>query len=105
MKLMTKKIKEQAEKQYDLGSDMKQKVVAKYFGGSWTWYLMNLDPEDSDYAWGIVNGHAVEMGSWQMSELQKVKIKPFGLGIERDLYFEPMKAKDVWDKLNRGEHV
>ena len=102
---MTKKIKEQAEKQYDLGSDMKQKVVAKYFGGSWTWYLMNLDPEDSDYAWGIVNGHAVEMGSWQMSELQKVKIKPFGLGIERDLYFEPMKAKDVWEQLNDGKHV
>ena len=105
MKLMTKKIKEQAEKQYDLGSDMKQKVVAKYFGGSWTWYLMNLDPEDSDYAWGIVNGHAVEMGSWQISELQKVKFKPFNLPVERDLYFEPMRAKDVWDALNRGEHV
>ena len=102
---MTKKIKEQAEKQYDKGSDMDQMVVAKYFGGSWTWYLMNLDPEDSDYAWGIVNGHAVEMGSWQMSELQKVKIKPFGLGIERDLYFEPMKASEVWEQLNKGEHV
>ena len=102
---MTKEIKEQATKQYDKGSDMEQMVVAKYFGGSWTWYLMNLDPEDSDYAWGIVDGHAVEMGSWQMSELQKVKIKPFGLGIERDLYFEPMKAKDVWEQLNDGKHV
>ena len=105
MKLMTKEIQKKAEKQYDLGSDMEQMVVAKYFGGSWTWYLMNLDPEDSDYAWGIVDGHAVEMGSWQMSELQKVKIKPFGLGIERDLYFEPMKAKDVWEQLNNGKHV
>ena len=102
---MTKEIQKKAEKQYDLGSDMEQMVVAKYFGGSWTWYLMNLDPEDSDYAWGIVDGHAVEMGSWQMSELQKVKIKPFGLGIERDLYFEPMKAKDVWEQLNDGKHV
>ena len=102
---MTKKIKEQAEKQYDKGSAMEQMVVAKYFGGSWTWYLMNLDPEDSDYAWGIVDGFAVEMGSWQMSELQKVKLKPFGLGIERDLYFEPMKASDVWEQLNDGKHV
>ena len=102
---MTKEIQKKAEKQYDKGSDMEQMVVAKYFGGSWTWYLMNLDPEDSDYAWGIVDGHAVEMGSWQMSELQKVKIKPFGLGIERDLYFEPMKAKDVWEQLNDGKHV
>ena len=102
---MTKEIQKKAEKQYDLGSDMEQMVVAKYFGGSWTWYLMNLDPEDSDYAWGIVDGHAVEMGSWQMSELQKVKIKPFGLGIERDIMFEPMKAKDVWEQLNKGEWV
>jgi hypothetical protein len=105
MKLLTKEIQEKATKQYDKGSDMEQMVVAKYFGGSWTWYLMNLDPEDNDYAWGIVDGHAVEMGSWQMSELQKVKIKPFGLPIERDLYFKPMKAKDVWEQLNKGEWV
>ena len=105
MKLLTKEIKEQAEKQYKQGSDMEQKVVAKYFGGSWTWYLMNLDPEDSDYAWGIVDGFAVEMGSWQMSELQKVKFKPFNLPVERDKYFEPMKASDVWEQLNDGKHV
>ena len=102
---MTKEIQKKAEKQYDLGSDMEQKVVAKYFGGSWTWYLMNLDPEDSDYAWGIVDGFAVEMGSWQMSELQKVKFKPFNLPVERDKYFEPMKASDVWEQLNDGKHV
>ena len=108
MKLMTKEITKKATEQYDKGSDMDgQMIVAKFFNpvGSWTWYLMNLDPEDSDYAWGIVNGFAVEMGSWQMSELQKVKFKPFNLPVERDLYFEPMRAKDVWDALNRGEHV
>ena len=104
MKLMTKEIKEKAQKQYDEGSDMEQMVVAKYFGGNWTWYLMNMD-KDEDYCWGIVDGFAVEMGSWQMSELQKVKFKPFGLGVERDLYFEPMKAKDVWEQLNKGEWV
>ena len=31
MKLMTKEIKEKAQKQYDEGSDMEQKVVAKFF--------------------------------------------------------------------------
>ena len=105
---MTKEITKKATEQYDKGSDMDgQMIVAKFFNpvGSWTWYLMNLDPEDNDYAWGIVDGFAVEMGAWQMSELQKVKIKPFGLGIERDLHFEPIRAKDVWDRLNRGEHV
>ena len=102
---MTKAIKEQAEKQYDLGSDMEQKVVAKYFNpaGKGTWYLMNTEPK-SDYAWGIVNLFDIEMGSFTISELESIKL-PFGLGIERDTLFEPMKAKDVWDKLNRGEHV
>ena len=108
MKLLTKEITKKATEQYDKGSDMDgQMIVAKFFNpvGSWTWYLMNLDPEDNDYAWGIVDGFAVEMGAWQMSELQKVKIKPFGLGIERDLYFKPMKASEVWEQLNDGKHV
>ena len=104
MKLLTKEITEKATKQYDEGSDMEQMVVAKYFGGNWTWYLMNMD-KDEDYCWGIVDGFAVEMGSWQMSDLQKVKLKPFGLGVERDIYFESMKAKDVWEQLNKGEWV
>ena len=105
MKLMTKEIKKKAQKQFDDGSDMEQMVVAKYFGGSWTWYLMHLDPEDNNYAWGIVKGFDTEMGSFSMEELRGLKIPPFGLPVERALYFKPMKAKDVWEKLNRGEHV
>ena len=42
--------------------------------------------------------------NFSINELESIKL-PFGLKIERDMYFEPMKAKDVWDKLNRGEHV
>ena len=102
MKLMTKSIKEKAVKQFDEGSDMEQKVVAKFFDamGGWKWFLMNMDDSDGDYCWGIVQGHEVEMGSFSMSELQSMSPR-----IQRDLYFEPMKAKDVWDKLNRGEWV
>ena len=105
MKLMTKEIQRKAEKQYEQGSDMEQKVVAKYFNpaGRGTWYLMNTEP-GSDYAWGIVDLFEVEMGSFSIRELESIKL-PFGLTVERDRYFEPMKAKDVWDKLNRGEHV
>ena len=104
MKLLTREIKDKAQKQYDKGSDMEQMVVAKFFGGSWTWYLMNI-AEDGDYCWGIVDGVSVEMGSFSMNELQKVKLKPFNLPIERDLYFEPMKAIEVWKQLNDGKHV
>ena len=103
MELLTKVIKEEAEKQYAKADDMSQKVVAKFFDpvGSWTWYLMNKDPE-SDYCWGIVKGNAVEIGSFGIDELQNYT-GHFGLGIERDTMFEPVKAIEVWDKLNATE--
>ena len=107
MKLLTKEVIKKATKQYTKGSDMdEQMVVAKFFDpmGSWTWYLMNMQDETGNYAWGIVKGHEIEAGSFSVSELQQIK-RPFGLGIERDMYFEPMKASDVFNKLNRGEHV
>ena len=101
MKLLTKKIAEQATKQYDKGSDMEQMIVAKFFNpmGSWSWYLMNLHPEDKDYAWGIVDGNAVEMGSFSMRELQSIQL-PLGLGIERDTSFQPIPASELWKELN-----
>ena len=103
MQLLTKEIKTKAEKQYNQGGEMSQKVVAKFFDpvGSWTWYLMNKDPE-SDYCWGIVKGNAVEMGSFGLDELQDYT-GHFGLGIERDTSFEPVKAKVIWDKLNESK--
>jgi len=100
MKLLTKKITEQAKEQYDKGSDMEQMVVAKYFNpiGNGTWYLMNL-ADDEDYAWGIVDLFAVEMGSFSMKELQGIEL-PLNMGIERDKYFEPMPANELWKELN-----
>ena len=98
---MTKEIQEKAEKQFDKGSDMEQMVVAKYFDamGGWKWFLMNKKKDDS-YCWGRVKGHAVEMGSFSIKELQSMSPR-----IQRDLYFEPMKAKDVWEQLNNGEWI
>ena len=101
MKLLTKKITEQAQKQYKKSNNIDdQMIVAKFFNpmGSWTWYLMNLH-EDKDYAWGIVDGFAVEMGSFSMSELQSTKL-PLGLGIERDILFQPIQARQLWEELN-----
>ena len=101
MKLLTKKITEQATKQFDKGSDLdEQMIVAKFFDpmGSWRWYLMNL-ADDKDYAWGIVDGHAVEMGSFSIRELQSIQL-PLGLGIERDTSFQPVPANELWKELN-----
>lgn len=107
MQLMTKTIEKKARAQYPKGNDLEsQKVVAKFFDptGSWTWYLMNQDPEDPDYLWGIVKGFEVEIGSFSLSELQRVR-GGFGLGIERDRWFRPLPAQEVWERLNRGQHI
>ena len=106
MLLMTKEITKKAQKQFPRGSDMAQNVVAKFFDpcGSFTWYLMNQDPDDPNYLWGIVKGHEVETGSFSLSELLNHK-GPLGIGIERDLWFDPKPASEILERLNKGEHI
>lgn len=106
MKLLTKEISEQLQRQYARGADMSQLVVAKLFdaSGSWSWYVMNQDPEDPSYLWGIVQGNELEIGSFSLTELESYKGR-LGIGIERDLYFKPVKAGDLWTRLQKGEHV
>lgn len=107
MKLMTKAIEKAARAQFPKGSDLhSQKIVAKFFDpcSEWTWYLMNQDPEDPDYLLGIVKGFEVETGSFSLSELTSAKNR-IGLGIERDMWFSPKPAAEVWDALLNGHHV
>ena len=100
MKLLTKAIINKATKQYPKGSDMEQMVVAKFFNpaGRGTWYLMNM--ENEEYCWGICYKYEWEIGSFSINELKSVSL-PFGLKIERDLYFKPVKASELWTKLNK----
>lgn len=100
--LMTKGISKKAQAQYPLGSDFKQKVVAKFFtpDSNWTWYVMNQDPNDPDYLWGIVDGFEVEMGSFSLSEIESIT-GPLGLLVERDKFWIPVTAQEVWDTLNK----
>lgn len=101
MELFTKEIIEKAKAQYHLGAEMEnQVIVAKFFNpaGAGSWYLMNMDPDDEEYCWGIVSLFQVEMGSFSKSELENFK-GPLGLGIERDLHFETINSKELWQKL------
>jgi hypothetical protein len=94
-------------KQYSMGSDLeKQKVVTKIFNpyGEGRWYLLNSDPDDPDYIWAIVSMFGnVEMGSVSRSELESIRLRPFGLPLERDLYFTPKNAKEVYEGLLSGK--
>lgn len=101
MKLFTKAIEAKAQAQFPLGNDLeKQVVVAKFFNptGTGTWYLVNQDPNDNDYCWGICHIFEWEVGSFSKSELENYKGK-FGLGIERDLNFDEANAKKILNNL------
>jgi hypothetical protein len=92
--------------QYHKSADLdNQIVVAKIFNpyGNGVWYLLNSDPQDPDYIWAIVDLFEVEMGSVSRSELEGLKVPPFNLPLERDLYFTPMNAKSLYNDLLKGK--
>jgi hypothetical protein len=66
--------------------------VVKLFNpcGAATWLLTEIDPEDETVAWGLCDlGMGFpEFGAVSLTELAEIR-GPLGLGIERDLYFEP----------------
>lgn len=105
-KLFTKEIDNMLFKQYAMGADLsKQKVVAKIFNpyGRGCWYIINSDPNDPDYLWAIVDLFEIEAGSVSREDLQTIKVPPFGLNLERDLYFQPINAQELYDRLRQGE--
>lgn len=106
MKLFTKDIDQKLFEQYPKGSDLNnQMVVAKIFNpyGRGTWYLLNSDPEDPDYIWAITDLFEVEVGSVSRTDLESIKFKPFMLGLERDLMFEPVNAMELYKGLQNGK--
>lgn len=107
MRLFTKDIDKQLFAQYPKGGNLEnQKVVAKIFNpyGRGTWYLINSDPNDSDYLWAIVDLFEVEVGSVSRMDLETIKVPPFRLGLERDMSFTPINAQELFDGLLQGKH-
>jgi hypothetical protein len=111
MKILTKAILDAFAKQGYTGNKSAKdiKIVMKLFNptGAGTWYL--YEKEDDDIYWGFVNLGDIdcaECGTVSMSELMAYKGR-FGLGIERDMHFEPlsMSLEDVMNKVKSGGHV
>lgn len=105
-KLFTKEIDNKLFAQYKYGSDLsKQMVVAKIFNpyNRGQWFIINSDPNDPDYLWAIVDLFEIEAGSVSREDLQTIKVPPFGLNLERDLYFQPINAQELYDRLRQGE--
>lgn len=59
---------------------------------SWTWYVIEFDGENQCF--GFVKGLDAEFGYFSLRELESIE-GPFGLKVERDIYFEPMVVGDM----------
>ncbi len=46
-----------------------------------------------------------EHGDMGADEIEQLRVPPFGLPLERDLHFEPMRESELLARLARGEHV
>lgn len=93
MQLLTEELKRKIPKLYETeGYPAWDKVAqAKLFlpGTACTWYIIEYD--GSDMCFGLVDlGYEqdIEFGYFSLKELSETK-SLLGLGVERDLYFEP----------------
>jgi len=111
MKILTKEVLNAFKKQGHTGNMSAKdiKIVLKLFNptGAGTWYL--YEKEDDDIYWGFVNLGDIdcaECGTVSMSELMNFRGR-FGLGIERDKFFEPlsMSLEEVRNIVESGGHV
>ncbi len=104
MKLMTKEIEKKLIKQYkytienpEINTSKINKPYLKLFGGSsCTWLISEYDPVNNLF-FGLcdLGQDYPELGYVSVDELKNLKFPPFGLGVERDRFFEP--SKSLWE--------
>lgn len=103
MKLITKEIEDKFQKFPLYSQDGKGKdsiVVVKYFNpyGIGTWLITEANKLDNG-DWEMFGYCHLYEWEWEyvmLSELQKLRVPPFGLGVERDLHIkENAKIKDL----------
>ena len=104
MKLMTKTL----EKRFaQVGSQEQVKdplIIAKFFNptGAGTWYATEYDPETRIFFGyvSIFGDWNDEWGSFSLDELESYRGR-LGLGIERDLYFQPKTLEEIAPEMFR----
>ena len=103
MKLITKKIENVLSKYPLYSQDNKGEnavAICKFFLQGFTWYVLEAQKNGNDYEFfGIVDGFEKEYGYFTLSQLQSLKGR-WGLGVERDMYFEPTEVRNLTFNAN-----
>ena len=109
MKLLTKPIEKKLRANSAAQDGSKSfNAVVKFFDptGQSKWYLSELD--DNNIAFGVCDlGMGMpELGYVTLAELKSIK-GAFGLGIERDKYFDSNKygLLDILKRLKKGDNL
>lgn len=105
MKLLTEKIIEDFKK-YPFGSQdnkkgMERKVLVKFFNpyGVGTWIITEAEWQEETKDWLLYGlgdlGYGYEWGYVSFNELNALRVPPFHMPIERDMYIGNCKVKDL----------
>jgi hypothetical protein len=70
--------------------------IRKVHGNSLAAYPTPTEFDGQDLLFGLVVGFEIELGYWSLSELEAAR-GPWGLPIERDLWFEPTPLSQLPD--------
>lgn len=102
MKLMTNELENEFKKIGRQDGVKDPIIVAKFFNpvGDGTWWATEYHPKDHLFFGyvSIFGDDCDEWGYFSLDELKSVRISPFGLGIERDMFFEPQPISKVCPK-------
>lgn len=97
MELLTAELRRRLPPLYSQENQSDPIVHAKFFtpDSNWTWWVTEGSLRGGDFLFfGYVRGQDQEWGYFLLSELRQIR-GPFGLRVERDLYFEPGRFTDV----------
>ncbi len=94
MKLLTDELRKTLPPLYSQENVKDPLIVCKFFlpATRWTWYATEFDGEDLFF--GYVAGEFLELGYFSLAELERLD-GPFGVGVERDLYFESTRLSEI----------
>ena len=105
MKILTKEILKQLPPLYSQENVADPMVICKFFvpWGYWSWYVIEgaVQPDGDYLFFGLVRGDFVELGYFSLNTLLAIK-GPFGLGLERDMFFDPKPLSEVRKEVEKG---
>lgn len=108
MKLFTKADQKKLQSQWGFGSDLNsQMVFVKIFEPMRRvfYYVINEDPQDPERIFALEKTNKdIKLGFFRKSAIENAKLPPYGIRFERDMYFDPIPAKELLEGLIDGEY-